>query len=69
MIKEKDLVFNVIKVVIYMKDNLEMIKEKDKVDINLQMEICNYLNIYSYVGDFVNDKIEGKGKKKFINGD
>lgn len=45
MIKEKDLVFNVIKLVIFMKDNLEMIKEKDKVDINLQMEICNNLNI------------------------
>lgn len=45
MIKEKDLVFNVIRMVIFMKDNLEMIKEKDKVDINLQMEICNYLNI------------------------
>lgn len=45
MIKERDLVFNVIRMVIFMKDNLEMIKEKDKVDINLQMEICNYLNI------------------------
>lgn len=45
MIKEKDLVFNVIRLVIFMKDNLEMIKEKDKVDINLRMEICNNLNI------------------------
>lgn len=35
MIKEKDLVFNVIQMVNYMKDNLEMIKEKGKVDINL----------------------------------
>lgn len=40
MIKEKGLEFKNILTEIFMKDNLEMIKEKDKEDINLLMEMC-----------------------------
>ena len=69
MKKEKDLEYKSIPMEIFMKDNLEMTKEKVKEDINLQMEMCIKLNKFRYIGEFVNDKIEGKGKKKFANGD